>query len=293
MPSRVNPASSFEAQLPTTERNPLPFTVSLFFHTILIMAILLATKKLHEKQQEEAKHTPAAPNREVQMIYVPPPPVQRPPTPEPRPQPAPVRPVPPPASVITPPEENPNAPPEAKPKEGPEEGKPQEIAQAEEPEGDPEGKTDPTPNPAPVDPAQALNASMEAEAQRIFGRRRGGADPDAGPIATRPFENAKVPDSPCPDIPRDSTGKPVEGLVRGRVVDQETGRALSNAHLQMIDHPFNTFADENGYFTLRFDLMLMANCRTQYVRIESIGHRAQTLPIVMGGGISTVPLRRR
>ncbi len=294
MAPRVNPASNFDAQLPAPQRDPLSFVVSFFFHTILILGLLLATKKLHEAQEEQRAHQSPSAQREVQMVYVPPPPVARPPTPQ-QPQQQPPVPVPQPPRVIRPPEPEPNAPTEADRTEGREATPPpQEVVQAPETAGDPEAnadeKTDP---PQMVDPAQALNASMEAEAQRIFGRRRGGQNEDAGPVATRPFANAKIPDSKCPDIPRDSVGKPVEGLVRGRVVDQETGRPLSNAHLQMIDHPYNTFADAAGNFILRFDLQLMADCRTQFVRIESPGHRAMTLPIVMGGGISTVPLRKR
>jgi hypothetical protein len=44
---------------------------------------------------------------------------------------------------------------------------------------------------------------------------------------------------------------------------------------------------------LHFDLNLMAECRVQYVTIVAPGYRSQMLPIVMGGGISTVPLKRR
>lgn len=298
MSQRVNPASEFDAQLPVQQRDPLAFIVSVCFHTILILGILLATKKLHEAQEEQRALQPAQPQREVQMVYVPPPPAARPPTPvaPQQPQQQPPVPVPQPPRVVRPPEPEPNAPTEAERTEGRDATPPpQEVARADEPIGDPDATDDEKTDAPPkvVDPAQALNASMEAEAQRIFGRRRGGQTEDAGPVATRPFANAKIPDSKCPDIPRDSVGKPVEGVVRGRVVDQETGRPLSNAHLQMIDHPYNTFADVAGNFTLRFDLLLMADCRTQFVRIDAPGHRAMTLPIVMGGGISTVPLRRR
>ena len=82
-------------------------------------------------------------------------------------------------------------------------------------------------------------------------------------------------------------------LLKGRVVQQETGRPLSNAHLQMVGQKYATFADANGDFELHFDLNLMAECRVQYVTIVAPGYRSQMLPIVMGGGISTVPLKRR
>jgi hypothetical protein len=291
MSSRPNPSSSFEAQLPPPERNPLAFTVSAFFHTILILAILLASKKLQEQSAKTHTERPLAPDRSVQMVYLPPPPAPRPVPVSPPSTPVPPVPVPTPPRVVRPPEPDPNAPTDATRHDGPGE---REGPRAPASAGEPEATADEYTNAPPmVDPAQALNASMEAEAQRIFGRKRGGPAPDAGPTATRPFANAKIPDSKCPDIPRDSLGKPVGGQVRGRVVDLDTGRPLSNAHLQMLNHPYNTFADANGSFLLKFDLMLMADCRTQFVRIDAPGHRAQTLPIVMGGGISTVPLKRR
>jgi len=277
--------------LPPPERNPLALAVSVLAHIIVILAVLLMSRKLQEKAAEVLKDQPRAPDRAVQMVYVPPPPRQpapAQPAPQPAPEPAPPVPVPVPPRVLRPPEPEPNAPSEAKPTEGPEEPSPRAVQPAGEEQG-----TAPANRNAPVDAATALNASMEAEAARIFGRRRGTGTTDGGPVATRPFANAKIPDNKCPDIPRDSTGAPVQGEVRGRVVDQDTGIPLSNAHLQMIGFQYNTFAAQDGSFTLKFDLMLMADCRTQWVNITAPGHRPQVLPIVMGGGISTVPLRRR
>lgn len=288
MSPRPRPSEQFEATLPTPERNPLAAVVSTCAHVILILGILLASKKLEEAAREQQRTTPSAPDRAVQMVYVPPPPV---PTPLPAPAAPPTQatpPVPVPPRELRPPEPEPNAPTEAERAPGPEEP----AARTPEPAGDREGKA-PENTDAPVDAATALNASMEAEAARIFGRRRGTSTTEGGPVATRPFANAKIPDSKCPEIPRDSTGNVVQGEVRGRVVDQDTGRPLANAHLQMIGHGYNTFAGSDGSFVLKFDLMLMADCRTQWVNITAPGHRPQVLPIVMGGGISTVPLRRR
>lgn len=291
MSPRPRPSESFEGVLPAPERNPLALPLSVLAHGMLILVILLMSKKLQEKAAEEARSEVKAPDRSVQMVYVPPP--VRAPAPAPTPtaepaQPTPPVPVPVPPRVLRPPEPEPNAPTESKPADGPEEP----LPRTEQPAGETDGKAPENTN-APVDAATALNASMEAEAARIFGRRRGANNAEGGPVATRPFANAKIPDSKCPEIPRDSTGVPVQGEVRGRVVDQDTGRPLSNAHLQMVGHQYNTFADQDGSFTLKFDLMLMADCRTQWVNITAPGHRPQVLPIVMGGGISTVPLRRR
>lgn len=290
MSPRPRPSETFEGTLPPPERNPLALAVSVLAHIIVILAVLLMSRKLQEKAAEALQDKPRAPDRAVQMVYVPPPRMQPAPAqPAPQPaQPAPPVPVPVPPRVLRPPEPEPNAPSEAKPADGPEEPSPR----AAEPAGEEQGKAPANTN-APVDAATALNASMEAEAARIFGRRRGTGTTDGGPVATRPFANAKIPDNKCPDIPRDSTGAPVQGEVRGKVVDQDTGIPLSNAHLQMIGFQYNTFAAQDGSFTLKFDLMLMADCRTQWVNITAPGHRPQVLPIVMGGGISTVPLRRR
>jgi hypothetical protein len=264
--------------------------VSVCAHTILILGIMLASRKLQEAAEQRERVSPTKKDEAVQMVYLPPPPRPEPlPVPTAPPQ-APSPPLAIPPRELRPPEPEPNAPTEAVRTEGPEADQPK----ADEPAGEKTGTApENTDAPPVVDAATALNASMEAEAARIFGRRRGANASEGGPVATRPFANARIPDRKCPDIPRDSTGKPVEGEVRGRVVDQETGRPLANAHLQMIGHGFNTFADAGGNFILKFDLMLMADCRTQWVNITAPGHRPQVLPIVMGGGISTVPLRRR
>lgn len=288
--ARPRPKPTFEGQLPPPERNPLALSVSALLHVVVILVVMLLSKRLSEQQAEKPKVEPAD-TREVAMVYVPPP---RPrPTPPPSP---PVQQPPPPAEAARPrvinkvPEPEPNAPPEATRTEGAAEP---ERPRTPEPVGDPTASAPDNTPPAVVNKEDALNASMEVEARRIFGRKKGGVAPDAGPVATRPFENAVIPDSKCPEIPKDSTGMPPEGVVKGRVVQQETGRPLSNAHLQMVGETYHTFADENGEFELHFDLNLMADCRVQYVTIVAPGYRSQMLPIVMGGGISTVPLRRR
>jgi hypothetical protein len=286
--ARPRPKPTFEGQLPTPERNPLALSVSALLHVVAILVIMLLSRKLAEQETLKPKADSAA-TREVAMVYVPPP-KQPPPTPVER-VPTPPPPAPQPQVINRQPEPEPNAPPEAPRTQGTAEP---DQPRAPEPVGDPAAPpaTDNTP-PAPVNREDALNASMEMEAKRIFGRKKGGVVADAGPVATRPFENANIPDTKCPEIPKDSTGKTPDGVVKGRVVQQETGRPLSNAHLQMVGQSYATFADANGDFELHFDLNLMAECRVQYVTIVAPGYRSQMLPIVMGGGISTVPLKRR
>jgi len=285
--ARPRPKPTFEGQLPPPERNPLALSVSALLHAVALLVVMLLSKKLSE--QEVKPKADSVATRQVAMVYVPPP--RQPPPPKPlEPAPAPPPQAPAPRAINRQPEPEPNAPPEAPRTRGTVEP---DQPNSPEPVGDPTASAPDNAPPAQVNKEDALNASMEVEARRIFGKKKGGVIADAGPVATRPFENANIPDSKCPEIPKDSTGVPPEGVVKGRVVQQETGRALSNAHLQMVGQTYHTFANENGEFELHFDLNLMADCRVQYVTIVAPGYRSQMLPIVMGGGISTVPLKRR
>jgi hypothetical protein len=229
------------------------------------------------------------------MVYVPPPPrpVALPvPTPTPPPVPVPKVTPPPPSAENKVPEPEPNAPPDARRSQG--------TAETESGNRAPSGDRNAPPDAAPAPPETAetpkgvaLEVTMESEAKRIFGRKRGDPAENAGPIATRPLESAKVPDNPCGEVPKDSTGAPVQGVVQGVVKDVDGNGPLPGAHLQMVGQPYSTFANNRGEFRLLFDITLMADCRTQYVRIEAPGFRSQMLPIVIGGGVSTVGLRRR
>ena len=291
MPRR-RPSESFEAQLPIeTERDWLAFTVSSLTHLVLIMVALLLAKRAAEQAMEQPPATAPKDMREVAMIYLPPPPrpvaLPTPPPPQPQPEPPPPAVTPPaPRAINRVPEAEPNAPPDAKRTEGT-----SENAGARTPAGEPNAPEDAGTPETPK--GVALEVTMESEAKRIFGRKRGAPVEDAGPLATRPLESSKIPDNPCGEIPKDSTGAPVQGVVQGVVRDVDGGGPLSGAHLQMIGQPYATFANNRGEFRLLFDITLMADCRTQYVRIEAPGFRSQMLPIVIGGGVSTVGLRRR
>ena len=288
--ARPRPKPTFEGQLPPPERNPLALSVSALLHVVVILVVMLLSKKLSDEQATTPR-TDSTSTREVAMVYVPPPkPRVAPPPPEPRPQQTPPPEAPRPKVVNKTPEPEPNAPPEAPRTQGTAEA---EQPRAPDPVGDPTASAPDATPPATVNKEDALNASMEAEARRIFGKKKGGVNPDAGPVASRPLESLMIPDSKCPQIPQVSTGAPPDGVVKGRVVQQETGRPLSGAHLQMVGQTYHPFADNDGNFELHFDLNLMADCRVQYVTIIAPGYRSQMLPIVMGGGISTVPLKRR
>ena len=252
------------------------------------MVLAMAAGLSRTTAEEAAKGTddPAAEARRIEMIYVPPvePPPPPPPPPPVRPQPAqppaPVRPPPepaPPPVRQTVPEPEPNAPPDETRSSGAE--------TAEKPTKE---------RPA----AKKTVATLESEARRIFGRPRLATSAGAGPQARRPME-AWVRESPERCIPqavapRDSAGPPEYGMVEGRIFRQDNGRPLAGAHLQMIGTPYVTFTDAAGEYHFKFDVTLMDNCRTQYVRVSAPGYESRLLVIVIGPNRSEdVRLRRR
>jgi hypothetical protein len=140
---------------------------------------------------------------------------------------------------------------------------------------------------------------MESEALRIFGRRRLATQPGAGPQAVRPMESY-IPDRPdkCvpkPTAPRDSAGPVEYATVVGKIFQQEGGRPLAGAHLQMLGTPYVTFTDTQGEYRFRFDLSLMDNCRTQYVRVSAKGYQSRLLVVMVGRNVRSedVHLERR
>ena len=220
-------------------------------------------------------------SRRIDMIYVPavePPPPARPASP-PRP------PAPPPPAIRQPtPEPEPNAPPEATRSTGAE-------TRLDESEQSREEEEAPT--------AERPAATMESEARRIFGRPRLATRAGAGPQAVRPME-AWMPDNterciPRPAAPRDSAGPAQLGTVVGQIFRQDNGRPLAGAHLQMIGTPHVAFTDLNGEYRFWFDMALVDNCRTQYVKVTAAGYESRLLVLVVGPQVRSedVRLRRR
>jgi hypothetical protein len=241
-----------------------------------------------EPQQEE-QQTTAEEQRAVQMVYIPPPPkpppTEPPPPPPPTPPPAPRTPpppppiprpfAPPPRKEQKTPEPDANAPPEAERSEGAEpDDKPKQPERA--------GQPDATP---PTSDQANREALMVSEAQRIFGSPKKYTPEGLGPRASRPME-AYLPDHPercTPKEPeRDSTGQPQYGTVTGKIYRQDNGRPLGGAHLQMLGTPYVTFTDGAGEYRFRFDLSLVDNCRTQYVRVTAAGYESRLLVLVVG-----------
>jgi hypothetical protein len=140
---------------------------------------------------------------------------------------------------------------------------------------------------------------MESEARRIFGRPRLAVQPGAGPQAIRPME-AWLPENSERCIPRQGAPSdpeaPVQlGTVVGRIFKQDTGRPLAGAHLHMIGTPYMTFTDARGEYRFRFDMALVDNCRTQYVKVTAAGYESRLLVLVVGPQVQSedVRLRRR
>lgn len=218
------------------------------------------------------------------MIYVPPPEPATVPSPLPRPQ------SPPPPPVRNTPEPEPNAPPEATRSEGAE-------TPAEQTTG---GESKAASAPDSGTPAvETATATMESEARRIFGRPRLATRAGVGPRATRPME-AWIRDDSERCIPRQPepavAGSSVQlGTVVGRIFRQDNGRPLAGAHLQMIGTPYVAFTDGSGEYRFRFDLALVDNCRTQYVKVTAAGYESRLLVLVVGPQVRSedVRLRRR
>jgi hypothetical protein len=263
-------------------RNWIPASVSATMHLLLIAAAVSLTRKSAEAAPERSRD-PLEQARRVEMIYVPPPPEPVRPEPPRRPL------APPPVKSQKEPEPEPNAPPEATRTRGndsddpnPARGeRPVEVAPRRETKGD------------------VATATLESEARRIFGRPRLRTPPGAGPQAIRPMEAYRPVNAercvPRPVAPSDSTGVTRFGTVVGRIFKQDSGRPLAGAHLQMLGAPYVAFTDENGEYRFRFDLSLVDNCRTQFVRVTALGYETRLLVLVVGENIQSedVRLRRR
>jgi len=266
---------------PNRQRAWSPLAVSAGVHLVLLVVAAGISRRSPASESTDRADRPADEARRIDMVYVPPPP---------SPPPALARRTPPPPRVRqTAPEPEPNAPPEAARSSGAE--------TAEEPEAETEPQAEAAPT-APTPPREQAVATIESEARRIFGRPRLVTRAGAGPQASRPMQ-AWLPENPerClphPAAPTDSAGPTQLGTVVGRIFRQDNGRPLAGAHLQMIGTPYVTFTDQSGEYRFRFDLALMDNCRTQYVKVSAAGYESRLLVLVLGPNRSEdVRLRRR
>ena len=262
-------------------------------HAVVIALALLASQgPLVEDEETERPSTD--PSRQVEMIYLPPPPPQAPPPAPPPPPPPPAQPEPPrpaPQQPASPPPETRQPEPEDRAN-----APPDEVRSEGEEADQPEGASDPA---APPEAPRAEAPTMESEALRIFGRRRVATRPGAGPRAVRPMETY-IPDRPekCvpqPAPPADSIGPVQYGTVVGRIFREDGRRPLAGAHLQMLGTPYTAFTDGEGEYQFKFDLSLMDNCRTQYVRVTAKGYESRLLVLLVGQNVRSedVHLQRR
>jgi len=282
--------------LPPRQQSWSSLATSAAVHAAVI-ALAVALSNRVPPVEEAAPERRAEPSRQVDMIYLPPPPPRPPPPPPaaqpppPPPQPEPPRPAPqpsaPPRERQPVPEDRANAPPEATRIEG-------------EEADEPEGASDPNAPPdAPREAPRAEAPTMESEALRIFGRRRIATRPGAGPRATRPLESY-IPDRPdkcvpAPTAPADSAVPVQYGTVVGKIYREDGGRPLAGAHLQMLGTAYVAFTDSEGEYRFRFDMSLMDNCRTQYVRVTAKGYESRLLVLVVGQNVRSedVHLQKR
>jgi hypothetical protein len=95
--------------------------------------------------------------------------------------------------------------------------------------------------------------------------------------------------------PARDAAAPTFGTVVGRIFRQDSGRPLAGAHLQMLGAPYVAFTDDNGEYRFRFDMSLVDNCRTQFVRVTAPGYESRLLVLMVGENIQSedVRLRRR
>lgn len=277
-------------------------------HLLLILAVLGVFRQ--EKEKEQARElTKADPQRRVEMIYLPPP---KQPTPKPQPTPPKAEPSP-----------TPEAPaPVAAPKtdavgRAPNQPQSQQSRDlAAEPQGKGEGKSaDPSPPPKtmpqltpqsnPLDPSPVTKdpltsnplatparreESQETEAHRLFGNNRNG--PAGRP--ERAFGGMELPwqtgDQRCLQVPE---GGDTMTVIAAKVFDPGSGRPIAGAFLQILGTPYSAYSDGAGNYSLRFNIGLVANCRTQAVRVTAAGYSLQDLILSTGVAWNNdIPLRR-
>ena len=275
--------------LPKSRRRPwVSLVASGVVHVgVIVLALLLTRHEEKVLEEEKSPRAPAEQREHVVPLYVPPPPPPRPPAPPAPPPPPPPKaqtPPPPPVAVAPPPavrqptpEPEANAPPEEKRSSG-----------AEEPDEKKTGDKSPKEAPSATTPPADISTAptIESEAKRIFGRQKEGPPAGAGPRDIRPLQT-ELPDRPdkCvprPTVPAESAGTPQIGVAVGRIFRSDNGRPLAGAHLVMLGTSYTTFTDDNGEYQFRFDMSLIDNCRTQYVRVTAQGYESRLLVLVVG-----------
>lgn len=280
--------------LPVAPRRPWwELSASAFGHLLVMLLVVLFVSQPTEDdpaRADDPETPPAERAAERQLpLYVPPPPDQQPPAPTPTPRV--VLPSTPdaaasqaPPATENPREERPNAPPEDQKRDGQREPDDAAATKAETAR-DAARPTTQRPSLFPRQPVErAEAATQESEARRLFGQTRR-ADATDDPITVRPF--AVGPDGkpqkcePIPRMARDSAGRAPKGSAVGRIL-RDNGQPLSGALLQMVGTQYVAFTDEQGEYRFVYDLSLIEDCRTQYVRVSAKGYESRLLVLVIG-----------
>ncbi|HTO74348.1 MAG TPA: hypothetical protein VMJ30_11015 [Gemmatimonadales bacterium] len=281
-------------------------------HLLVILFVLGVFHRANE-QEQKAEAPKEAPKRQVEMIYLPPPKVAQPPKPV----------VPPPEAKPTPTQQADRPAPVAAPKtnaigRAPDQSQaPQSRDLAAEAAGKSEGKSadaGPPPKPVapqlspqanPLDPAPTTKdpltsnplaapakheESQEDEARRLFGNNRNG--PTGRP--ERAYGGMDLPwrtgDQHCVQV---EPGQDTMTVIAARVYDPASGRPIAGAFLQILGTPYSAYSDGAGNYSLRFNINLVANCRTQAVRVTAAGYSLQDLTLSTGVAYNNdIPLRR-
>jgi hypothetical protein len=173
---------------------------------------------------------------------------------------------------------------------------PEQLAEAPKP-AEPETPGAKTPaQPAPPGLTKpSTEDQMVVDARRLFGPKPapGEGEEGHGPKLGEQFQSSVGDRSQClkESEVRDSTGQ--LGRVAGRVFN-ENHRPLAGAFLMILGTQYSTFSDANGAFVLQFDPTLVANCRTQAVRVTAPGYLGRDLILYAGRSPSNdVVLPRR
>jgi hypothetical protein len=290
------------------------FALSTLFHALLILLVLGVFKRSeeHDQSKENRQLVKVPKPEDVQLVYVAPPPK---PTPTPV-QPPPERALPKnfkePArnDASTQVKPNPASTPATQPDQvakpsGAQPGEAndplntaaRERGTAQPPEAPKEAPNAP-PTSTPTAPMPAAGKpevrapTLEDEARRLFGSNR--RTPSGRP--ERAYGGAEIPwhagNGQCEQVPEHPDSVIVMGFVAGQVIGSDNGKPLAGAYLQILGTPYSTYSDNGGFYKLSFDLSLVANCRTQAVRVTAPGYSAADLLLGVGVGNNTVPLRR-
>jgi hypothetical protein len=141
--------------------------------------------------------------------------------------------------------------------------------------------------------AAAPAPTMESEARRLFGPHPSSDVTAVGPLQPRSLVSAGAEGSssaasdcrPTPHPRRDPSTPPELVTIVGHILRRDDHRPLAGAHLQMIGTPYSAFTDDTGRYEFHFSEDLIADCRTQLVRVEAPGYRTEWVYVVVSPAV--------